>query len=143
MKRVRFIRLGILLGLAGIGSAQAQSPNDVSTARVTVPRNVETKVGQNFNWTTRGSSTLCMTRYIAALELVTPPSHGTVRFSTGEGNPANSGCSNTFTGAIVLYKPMPNFVGTDQFTYKIPADPMTFNHVGPSQTLRNVIVTVQ
>jgi hypothetical protein len=85
-----------------------------------------------------------MTRYLPTIELVTPPQHGTIRFDTADvGVPAGSGCSNSVTGTVILYRPNPAFVGKDQFTYKMQGDPMAMDHIGTQNPLHRMIVTVQ
>jgi hypothetical protein len=114
------------------------------TLRRSVPRDAETMVSSAVRWRYQGGPGLCSTRYIPALDLVTPPMHGTVRFiATDIGVPRGSGCSNSVYGQAVLYHPNPGFVGEDQFTYNSPDDPMAMNWTGGSPGPKTVIVTVR
>jgi len=137
--------LPLLVGVMTPGQIRGQtSPREI-TLRRSVPRDAETMVSADARWraVTTGSS-ICSTRSIPVLELVTPPAHGTVQFVTTDiGVPRGSGCTNSVYGQAVLYHPAPGFVGEDQFTYNSPADPTSFNHLGPPPGLRTVIVTVR
>ena len=144
-KAAVYLLLPLLVGVMTPGQIRGQAEAPQTTLRRSVPRDAETMVGSAARWrpVTSGSS-MCSTRSIPVLELVTPPTHGTVRFVTTDvGVPRGSGCSNSVYGQAVLYNPAPGFVGEDQFTYNSPADPMSFNHVGPPPGLRTVIVTVR
>src|SRR5216683_505644 len=124
----------------GQGERQAETSG---TLRRNVPRDAETMVSSAARWRYQGGPGLCYTRSIPALELVTPPMHGTVRFVvTDIGVPRGSGCSNSVYGQAVLYHPNPGFVGEDQFTYESPDDPMAMNWTG-RPGLKTVILTVR
>jgi hypothetical protein len=101
--------------------------------RRVVPRDTETMVASASQWRYREGEgqQQCSPNGIPALELVTPPKHGTVRFVAADlGVPKGSGCINSVYGQAVLYRPDPGFVGRDQFTYHVPADPMAFVQLG-------------
>ena len=85
----------------------------------------------------------CRLNRIPALELLTPPQHGAVRFATVDvGVPKGSGCANSVDGQGIFYRPAPGFVGQDQFTCTAPADSMVFDWLGPPpRGPRTVIVT--
>jgi hypothetical protein len=86
----------------------------------------------------------CSPNGIPALELVTPPKHGTVRFVLADlGVPKGSGCINSVYGQAVMYRPDAGFVGRDQFTYNVPNDPMAFVHLGRPPGPWTVFVTVR
>ena len=124
----------------GQGERQAETSG---TLRRNVPRDAETMVSSAVRYRYQGGPGLCSTRYIPALELVTPPMHGKVRFVTTDiGVPRGSGCSNSVYGQAVLYHPNPGFVGEDQFTYESPDDPMAMNWTG-RPGLKTVILTVR
>jgi hypothetical protein len=73
-----------------------------------------------------------------------PPKHGTVRFVAADlGIPKGSGCINSVYGQAVMYRPDPGFVGRDQFTYNVSADPMAFVHLGRPAGPQTVLVTVR
>jgi len=140
------VYLLILLLAAVVLPVQApgQGGPQETTYRRSVPRDAETMVGSASRWRYREGGGLCSPGPIPALELVTPPKHGTVRFVTTDvGVPRGSGCSNSVYGQAVLYHPDAGFVGEDQFTYNSPADPTAFVHVGAPSGLRTVIVTVR
>jgi hypothetical protein len=125
------------------GRVWGQAGPQETTLRRSVPRDAETMVSSASRWRSQGGAGLCSTWYIPALELVTPPKHGTVRFvSTDIGVPRGSGCSNSVYGQAVLYHPAPGFVGEDQFTYNSPDEPMAMNWTG-RPGLKTVIVTVR
>jgi len=136
----------LLLSLCVIGAGTGQVRGQTaatSTSHHAVPRDTETRVGSQGMWKKYGNSTSCMTNFLPTLQLITPPTHGTVRFATGDVLPDGSGCSAPFSGTVVWYRPNPGFVGDDQFTYQNQADPMAMNRVGPAGLLRTVIVTVK
>ena len=86
----------------------------------------------------------CSPNGIPALELVTPPKHGTVRFVYADlGVPKGWGCINSVYGQAVLYRANPGFVGRDQFTYNVPADSMVFDYLGRLPGPWTVFVTVR
>ena len=86
----------------------------------------------------------CSPNGIPALELVTPPKHGSVRFVFADlGVPKGLGCINSVYGQAVLYRPDPGFVGEDQFTYNVPPDPTAFVRLGPPPGPWTVFVTVR
>jgi hypothetical protein len=101
--------------------------------RRVVPRDTETMVASASQWRYREGEgqQQCSPNGIPALELVTPPKHGTVRFVVADlGVPKGSGCINSVYGQAVLYRPEPGFVGRDQFSYNVPADSMAFDYLG-------------
>jgi hypothetical protein len=86
----------------------------------------------------------CSPNGIPALQLVTPPKHGSVRFVFADlGVPKGLGCINSVYGQAVLYRPDPGFVGEDQFTYNVPPDPTAFVRLGPPPGPWTVFVTVR
>jgi len=130
-------------GLAGGQPAWSQSDAQPAVFRQTVARDTETRVASLSNIKVY-DGTACMTRFIPTVELVTAPQHGTVRFDTADvGAPKGSGCNNSVTGTVVLYRPNPGFIGKDQFTYKVQADPMAMDHTGTQNPLHSMIVTVR
>jgi hypothetical protein len=87
---------------------------------------------------------LCTSNGVPALELVTPPKHGTVRFVLADlGIPKRSGCKNSVYGQAVMYRPDPGFIGHDRFTYNVPVDPTAFVHLGPPPGPWTVFVKVR
>src|SRR6516165_1565820 len=70
--------------------------------RSVVPRDTETMVNSASKYRVQEGSGQCSPNGIPALEVVTPPEHGTVRFVTTDvGIPRGSGCSNSiFTAQI-------------------------------------------
>ena len=86
----------------------------------------------------------CTPNGIPALELMSPPKHGTVRFVDADlGIPKGSGCINSVYGKAVFYRPDPGYVGKDRFVYNIPDDPMAFTHLGRPSGPWTVFVTVR
>ena len=113
--KLRYIALA--LGLALASEANAQETPDVHRS---VPRGVESRVAAASIWQIKGGNGRCQSRGTPALEIISAPSHGTVRFVQGDvGIPEGSGCSNSIYGVVVLYQPVPGFVGLDQSTYEI------------------------
>jgi hypothetical protein len=137
----------LLLLSAGIafaaGSARGQSPEVGTEIRRIVAHDSETQIGYQVNLKYYQGDTLCMARFIPSLELVTPPTHGTVRFDTADVVPRGTGCSNSVAGTVVLYRPTPGFVGQDRFAYKLQADPMAMDRVGGNTLMRYVTVVVR
>jgi len=112
--------------------------------RRSVPRDTETMVASAVKYREQEGSGYCTPNGLPALEVVTPPKHGTVRFVTTDiGIPRGSGCSNSLWGQAVMYRPDPGFVGRDQFTYNVPNDPTAFIHLGPPPGPWTVFVTVR
>jgi len=112
--------------------------------RSVVPRDTETMVNSASKYRVQEGSGQCSPNGIPALEVVTPPEHGTVRFVTTDvGIPKGSGCSNSIYGQGVFYRPDPGFVGRDRFTYNVPDDPTAFIRLGPPPGPWTVIVTVR
>ena len=138
--KLRYIALALGLALASIANAQ-----EMPVAHRSVPRDIETRVTTASMWQIKGGNGRCQSRGTPALEIISAPSHGTVRFVQGDvGIPEGSGCSNSIYGVVVLYQPAPGFVGTDQFTYHRLRDPMAMNWVGSVPPgLRKIVVTVQ
>lgn len=111
-----------------------------------VPRDAETMVSSASQWRTHEGEAQkqCMPNGIPALQLVTPPKHGTVRFVVADlGIPKGSECINSVYGQAVMYRPDPRFVGKDQFTYNVPVDPTAFEHFGRPAGPWIVFVTVR
>jgi hypothetical protein len=137
-----FRSLAFVLVLALASEASAQ---EIPVAHRSVPRGVESRVAAASMWHIKGGNGRCQSRGTPALEIISAPSHGTVRFVQGDvGIPEGSGCSNSIYGVVVLYQPAPGFVGVDQFTYNQVRDPMAMNWVGrvpPGP--RKIVVTVQ
>jgi hypothetical protein len=87
---------------------------------------------------------LCTSNGVPALELVTPPKHGTVRLVLADlGIPKGSGCKNSVYGQAVMYRPDPGFIGRDRFTYNVPVDPTAFIRLGPPPGPWTVFVKVR
>jgi hypothetical protein len=128
------------------GKVWGQSGGPGTKLRRNVPPDTETMVASASRWRYREGEGQreCSPNGIPALELVTPPKHGTVRFVAADlGVPKGSGCINSVYGQAVLYRPDPGFVGKDQFTYNVPDDPMAFVHLGPPPGPWTVFVTVR
>ena len=139
---MKFCYLALALGLALAAEANAQ---EMPVAHRSVPHGVESRVAAASIWHIKGGNGRCQSRGTPALEIVSAPSHGTVRFVQGDvGIPEGSGCSNSIYGVVVLYQPAPGFVGTDQFTYNRVLDAMAMNWVGSVPPgPRKIVVTVQ
>jgi hypothetical protein len=139
---VKLCYLALALGLALASEANTQ---EVPVAHRSVPRGVESRVAAASMWHIKGGNGRCQSRGTPALEIISAPSHGAVRFVQGDvGIPEGSGCSNSIYGVVVLYQPAPGFVGTDRFTYNQMRDSMAMNWVGripPGP--RKIVVTVQ
>ena len=136
----------LLLLVTVPGQVQGQSGAPGTKLRSVVPPDIETMVSSASRWRYREGEgqQQCSPNGIPALELVTPPKHGTVRFVvTDLGVPKGSGCINSVYGQAVLYRPDPGFVGKDQFTYTVPDDPTAFVHLGRPPGPWTVFVTVR
>ena len=128
------------------GQVWGQSGSPGMKLRHVVLRDTETMVSSASQYRTREGEGYqqCTPNGIPALELVTPPKHGTVRFVVAElGVPKGSGCMNSVYGQAILYRPAPGFVGKDQFTYNVPPDPTAFVRLGPPPGPWTVFVTVR
>jgi hypothetical protein len=139
---VKLFYIALALGLAFTSEAITQ---ETPVAQRSVPRGVESRIAAASMWHIKGGNGRCQLRGTPALEIISAPSHGTVRFVQGDvGIPEGSGCSNSIYGVVVLYQPAPGFVGTDQFTYNRVRDAMAMNWVGSVPPgLRKIVVTVQ
>jgi hypothetical protein len=125
---VYLIVLFAMLMLPHQVSGQSGAPE--MQLRRSVPPDTESMVSSASLWLNREGQ--CRTNRVPALELLTVPQHGTVRFATVDaGVPKGSGCANSVGGEGVFYRPTPGFVAQDQFTYNYPADPMAFDVLGP------------
>ena len=138
----------LLLSVAVIvpGQVWGQSGEPGTKLRRNVPRDTETMVSSasRYRYHEGEAQQQCSPNGIPALELVTPPKHGTVRFVDADlGIPRGSGCINSVYGKAVLYRPNPGYVGKDQFAYNVPADPMAFVHLGRPPGPWTVFVTVR
>ena len=114
--------------------------------RASVLRDTETMVASASRWRYHEgeAQVQCTPNGIPALELVTPPQHGTVRFVDVDlGIPKGSGCINSVYGKAVFYRPNTGYVGKDQFVYNVPDDPMAFTHLGRPAGPWTVFVTVR
>jgi hypothetical protein len=142
MYAVKLRYIALALGLTLAPEANAQETPDVHRS---VPRGVESRVAAVSMWQIKGGNGRCQSRGTPALEIISAPLHGTVRFVQGDvGIPEGSGCSNSIYGVVVLYQPAPGFVGTDQFTYNRVRDAMAMNWIGSVPPgLRKIVVTVQ
>jgi hypothetical protein len=145
-KTAVYLLLALLVTVMIPGQVWGQSGAPGTKLRRVVPRDTETMVSSASRWRYhegQGQGN-CSPREIPALELVTAPEHGTVRFVVSDlGIPKGSGCTNSVYGQAVLYRPEPGFVGKDRFTYNVPADPMAFVHLGPPPGPWTVFVTVR
>jgi hypothetical protein len=136
----------LLVTVMAHGQAWGQSDAPGTKLRRSVPRDTETMVSSASRWRYREGEgqVQCSPNGIPALELVTPPKHGTVRFVLADlGVPKGSGCINSVYGQAVMYRPDAGFVGRDQFTYNVPDDPMAFVHLGRPPGPWTVFVTVR
>jgi hypothetical protein len=128
------------------GQVWGQSGAPGTKLRRTVLRDTETVVGSASQWRYREGEgqRQCSPNGIPALELISPPKHGTVRFVDADiGIPKGSGCINSVYGKAVFYQPFPGYVGQDEFTYNVPADPMALDRLGRSPGPWTVFVTVR
>ena len=134
--------LTLAAGAVVLSSLGFQCRADTQLRRV-VPRDNESIVGQAVDY--RYNNGQCSVRGTPVIEIVTQPSHGTVRLTQANiGIPKGSGCANPVFGVVVLYRPVAGFVGEDRFTYDYPRDSMVFNWVGAVPPgLRNLILTVR
>jgi hypothetical protein len=140
--------LFLVLSITVMAPAQVwgQSGTPGTKLRRVVPPDTETMVSSASQWRYReGEAQMqCTPNGIPALELVTPPKHGTVRFVFADlGVPKGSGCINSVYGQAVMYRPDRGFVGRDRFTYNVPNDPTAFIHLGRPPGSWTVFVTVR
>jgi hypothetical protein len=136
----------LLVTVMGAGQVWGQSGAPGTKLRRVVLRDTEAMVSSASQYRTREGEGYqqCTPNGIPALELVTPPKHGTVRFVVADlGVPKGSGCMNSVYGQAILYRPAPGFVGRDRFTYDVPADPTAFVRLGPPPGPWTVFVVVR
>jgi hypothetical protein len=137
----------VLLGIVMVpGRVWGQSDAPGTKLRRVVLRDAETMVASASQYRTHEGEgyQLCTPNGVPALELVTPPKHGAVRFVVADlGIPKGSGCKNSVYGQAVMYQPAPGFVGRDRFTYNVPVDPTAFIRLGPPPGPWTVFVTVR
>jgi hypothetical protein len=114
-----------------------------TTSKRAVPSGTETMVASVSAWRSGRSGGLCSEYYIPALQIVDPPTHGTLRFDSILTIPKGSGCSNPIHGQGVFYRSSDDYVGQDQFTYYRPDNAMAFNWVGGPPGNHTVAVTVR
>jgi len=132
-KTTVYLLLPLLVTVIVPGHVWGQSDAPGTKLRRVIPSDTETMVSSASRWRYHEGEgqRQCSPNGIPALELVTPPQHGTVRFVFADlGVPKGSGCINSVYGQAVLYRPNPGFVGKDRFTYNVPVDPMAFEHLG-------------
>ena len=132
-KTAVYLLLLLLVTVMVPGHVWGQSDAPGTKLRRVVPPDTETIVSSASQWRYREGEgqRQCSPNGIPALELVTPPQHGTVRFVYADlGIPKGSGCINSVYGQAVLYRPNPGFVGRDRFTYNVPRDPVAFEQLG-------------
>ena len=142
---VYILLLSLVTALAPV-HVWGQSSAPGTKLRGSVLRDTETMVASASRWRYREgeAQVQCTPNGIPALELVSPPKHGTVRFVDADlGIPKGSGCTNSVYGKAVFYRPDPGYLGTDQFVYNVPADPMAFTHLGRPSGPWTVFVTVR
>jgi hypothetical protein len=128
------------------GQACGQSDAPGTKLRRVVPRDTETMVASASQYRIREGEGYqqCTPNGVPALELLTPPKHGAVRFVVADlGIPKGSGCMNSVYGQAVMYRPSPCFVGRDEFTYRVPVDPTAFVRLGPPPGSWTVFVNVR
>ena len=92
------------------GQIWGQSGGAGTKLRRVVLRDTETMVSSDSQYRIREGEGYeqCTPNGIPALELVTPPKHGTVRFVVADlGIPKGSGCMNSVYGQAVMYRPDP------------------------------------
>jgi hypothetical protein len=143
VKTAAYLLLPMSVTVMVPGEVCRQSGGPGTQLRRNVPRDTETRVSSAANWRQRRVGQ-CTASSIPALEIVTPPKHGTVRFVTTDvGVPRGSGCTNSIYGQAVFYRPDSGFTGQDQFTYNRPAEAMAFNWLGPPAGQITMIVTVR
>jgi len=138
----------LLLPVLAMAPADVCAQSDVpgTKLRRVVSRDAETMVASAAQWRTHEGEAQrqCIQNSIPALELVTPPQHGAVRFVYADlGIPKGSGCINPVYGQAVMYRPDLGFVGKDRFTYHVPSDPTVFEHFGRPAGQWTVFVTVR
>ncbi len=136
----------LLVTVMGAGQVWGQSGAPGTKLRRVVLRDTEAMVSSASQYRTREGEGYqqCTPNGIPALELVTPPKHGTVRFVVADlGVPKGSGCMNSVYGQAILYRPAPGFVGRDRLTYDVPADPTAFVRLGPPPGPWTVFVVVR
>jgi hypothetical protein len=142
-KTAAYLFLPLAVVAMGSGEIWGQSAGPGKQWRQGVSRDTETRVGSAAKWRHQEGSGQCSPNGIPVLELVTPPKHGTVRFVTTDvGVPKGSGCVNSICGQAVFYRPDSGFVGRDQFTYSVPAEPTAFNWLGSPPGTKTVILSV-
>jgi hypothetical protein len=145
-KGVVCLLLPLLIAVMVPGQVWGQLDAPGTKLRRVVPRDTETMVSSAAQWRYREGEgqRQCTPSAIPALELVTPPEHGAVRFIDADlGVPKGSGCINSVYGKAVLYRPNPGYVGKDKFISNVPADPMTFDRLGRPPGPWAVFVTVR
>ena len=145
-KTAVYLLLLLLVTIMVPGQVWGQSGAPGTKLRRVVPRDTETMVSSasQFRYREGEGQKQCSPNGVPALELVTPPKHGTVRFVFADlGVPKGSGCINSVYGEAVMYRPDPGFVGRDRFTYIVPADLMAFNYLGRPPGPWTVFVTVR
>jgi hypothetical protein len=128
------------------GQVWGQSDTPGTKLRRVVLRDTETMVASasQYRYHEGEGYQQCMPNGVPALELVTPPKHGTVRFVVADlGIPKGSGCTNSVYGQAVMYRPDPGFLGRDRFTYTVPVDPTAFVRMGPPPGPWTVFVAVR
>jgi hypothetical protein len=144
-KTAAYLLLPLLVTAIVPDPVWGQSGAPGTKLRRVVPPDTETMVASASQWRYREGEgqQQCSPNGVPALELVTPPRHGTVRFVYADlGIPKGSGCINSVYGQAVMYRPDPGFVGRDQFTYTVPTDPTAFNYLGRPPGRWTVFVTV-
>ena len=128
------------------GDLHGQTGTPGTKLRRVVPPDTETMVASasRFRYHEGEAQRQCSPNGIPALEIVTPPKHGTLRFVDADlGIPKGSGCINSVYGKAVLYRPNPGYVGKARFTYTVPNDPMAFDWLGRPPGPWTVFVTVR
>ena len=128
------------------GQVYGQSDASGTKLRRVVLRDIETMVASASQYRTHEGEgyQLCTPNGVPALELVTPPKHGTVRFVVADlGVPKGSGCKNSVYGQAVMYRPDSGFVGRDRFVYNVPVDPTAFVRLGPPPGQWTIFVMVR
>ena len=145
-KTAVYLLLLLLVTVMVPGHVWGQSDAQGTKLRRVVPPDTETMVSSASQWRYREGEgqRQCSPNGIPALEVVTQPQHGTVRFVYADlGIPKGSGCINSVYGQAVMYRPDPGFVGRDQFTYNVPRDPVAFEQLGRPPGPWTVFVTVR
>ncbi len=145
-KAAVYVLLSLLVVVMVPGQVWGQPDAPGTKLRRVVLRDTETMVASASQYRSREGEGYeqCTPNGVPALELVTPPKHGTVRFVVADlGVPKGSGCMNSVYGQAVMYRPDPGFVGRDRFTYHVPVDPTAFVRLGPPPGPWTVFVTVR